>query len=82
MAARLGAEVCVQGLAAPLIAAGHAGLACLALVCVVQGAEEQAEVSRLLERVEDLADGLDRLLLDIVPDLALAARAHADEAPR
>ncbi|HED65489.1 MAG TPA: hypothetical protein ENJ09_08025 [Planctomycetes bacterium] len=79
MLARLGADVAVQGLAAPLLAAAHAGLSTLALVCVAATARARADVQPLLERAEELAPALDRLILALLPDFSLAARALSPE---
>jgi len=80
MAARLGAEVGVQGLATPLLAAAHAGLACLAVVAVVDSAASgAADPVRLVERAAELEPDLERFLLALAEDLASAAEALCAE---
>lgn len=67
--ARAGAEVSVQDLAAPLIAAAHCGLSCLSVVAVLQEGPE-VDVARLLEGAEALAPSLEELVEGLVPILA------------
>ena len=78
MAARLGAEVGVQGLATPLIAAAHAGLACLAVVALIDTAatrDSGADPVRLVERAAELQSALEEFLGALAEDLASAAEA-------
>lgn len=79
MLAELGAEVAVQSLATPLLAAAHAGLAVLALVAVTDAAHEPAEVSRLVEAAARFQPELEDLVVALAPDVAHAARARAAE---
>lgn len=79
MLARLGAEVSVPNLATPLLAAGHAGLAVLAIVAVTDAGEGQADVRGVLAAAEVLQPALEDLLLALVPDLSGAAEALAAE---
>ena len=81
MFARIGADVVVQSLAAPLIAGAHAGLATLALVAVSDTADAEAsvggnagvtDVSDLVQHATDSAPELEQLLLELVPELARA----------
>lgn len=76
--ARVGGEVAVQDLAGPLIAAAHGGLACLALVAVL---EERGgvDVARLLRGAEALAPALEELVEALVPDLAQIALELREE---
>ena len=67
---RAGADLAVQGLATPLIAAAHAGLGVAALVAVVQRRGEAADLRRILERAESLAPAVEDLLLTAAPSIA------------
>ena len=76
----LGAEVSVQGLAAPLITAAHAGLAVLAIVAVADAFDGRAtDVARLLEHAARAQPALEDLLLALTEDLAAAVRARGGE---
>jgi purine-nucleoside phosphorylase len=68
MLARLGAEVAVPALATPMLAAGHAGLAVLALVAATD-ASAHTSVPGLVAAADALQPGLEDLLLALVPDL-------------
>ena len=70
--ARAGAEVVVQDLAGPLIAAAHSGLAALSVVALLDPQGESL-VESLLEGAEALAPALEELLVALVPDLAVVA---------
>ncbi len=65
----LGASVSVQSLAAPLLAAGHAGLRALALVAVTDGGDRPVDLAALLTNAETLAPKLDDLLIAMSPHL-------------
>ncbi|MEO0649499.1 MAG: hypothetical protein AAFZ65_02325 [Planctomycetota bacterium] len=65
--ARAGAQVSVQGLASPVIAAAHAGLGLAALTAVVQSRGERVDLRRILERAERLAPALEDLFLTAAP---------------
>jgi purine nucleoside phosphorylase len=80
MLARLGADVAVPGLATPLLAAGHAGLALLAIVAVADAGGAGADVRGVVEAAGVLQPALEDLLLALVPDLAATAGALAAEA--
>jgi len=73
MLARLGAGVSVPNLATPLLAAGHAGLAVLALVAVTDAGEGAADVRGVLAAAGTLQPALEDLLLALVPELEAAA---------
>jgi len=79
MLARLGADVAVQSLAAPLHACAHAGLAVLAIVALVDDGGSPAEVARLIDRARRTQPALEELLALLLPDLQLAASALAAE---
>ena len=70
---RAGADVAAQGVAEPLLAAAHAGLGTLAIVCVTDRGEAASDVAAILARAESLAAGLDELLARLAPALARAA---------
>lgn len=74
MLALLGADAAVQSLAPALLAAGHAGLAVLAIVALVDAQEETLDVARLLERSRALEPRCARLLVALADDVARAAR--------
>ena len=77
MLARVGADVAVQGLAPPLIACGHAGLACLAIVAVTDdGTAGATGVAALVEAAAALDPALEDLLLALPEDLARAVQAR------
>lgn len=77
---RAGADLAVQELAAPLIAAAHAGLSCLALVALISGDRERgADVAGLIESAQALAPGLEDLLRELAPDLARVAFEEREE---
>jgi purine-nucleoside phosphorylase len=72
--ARAGADVAVQGLESPLLAAAHAGLAALAIVGVTDRGEGKADVAGIVAAAERIAPRLDELLAR----LAGAIREAAD----
>lgn len=77
---RAGADVSVQELAAPLVAAAHAGLSCLALVALIDDGEAMgAEVPGLVEAATAIAPGLEDLLRELAPDLARVAFEEREE---
>jgi len=71
--ARAGAQVAVQGLAAPLLAAGHAGLATLSVVVITDAGEGPADVGSILRASEAAAPALDELLSGLLPTLGQLA---------
>ncbi len=75
--ARAGAQVAVQGLEAPLIAAAHAGLSTLAIVALTD-LGERADLRRLLERSAEAAPALEDLLEALGPALAGALEAREE----
>jgi len=82
-----GAEVWVQGIAGPYLAAAHAGLEVLSIVALI-GAEEPlatprvgTDVQGLLLASEAAAPGLDALLAELVIPAAQAAAAAREELP-
>jgi purine-nucleoside phosphorylase len=79
MLAHLGADVSVPDLATPLLAAGHAGLAVLALVAVTDAHADGADVRSVLQAASVLQPALEDLLLALGPDLAETAARLAAE---
>jgi hypothetical protein len=85
MLARLGAEVAVQSLAAPLHACGHAGLALLSIVALVDdgrsaaGARVSDSIGSLIERARVAEPALEDLLAALFAELELAAASLAAE---
>jgi purine nucleoside phosphorylase len=71
--ARAGAQVSVQGLEGPLLAAAHAGLRALVIACVTDRGEEASDLSAILARAEAMAPGLDELLAALGPEIGRAA---------
>ena len=74
-----GAGVAVQGLADPLIAAAHAGLATLALVALTDSGDEPLRMAELVDRAEACAPALEDLIVALAPDLAEVARELEQE---
>ncbi len=68
--ARAGADVAVQGLATPLLAAAHAGLGVCAISAVTDLPGERLDIKRLLERAELVAPSLEELLIVLCAELA------------
>lgn len=67
--AAAGADVAVQRLADPMIAAAHAGLRALAICAVTDVAEECPAVPTLVERAAAAAPVLDALVVDVAARL-------------
>lgn len=86
MLATLGADVAVPGLAWPVLAAGHAGLALLALVAVTDAPDPASgapvDVRGVLAAAGALQPALEDLLLAVMPDVAATASALASEERR
>lgn len=70
--ARAGAQIGAFGLADPLIAMAHAGLSCLSIVAVLEGATRM-DLKTQIAAADRLAPALDDLLGALVPDLARTA---------
>ena len=79
MLARLGADVAVPDLATPLLAAGHAGLAVLALVAVTDARADGADVKSVVAAAGVLQPALEDVLLALAPALAETAARLAAE---
>jgi len=77
--ARAGAGVAVQGLAAPLLAAAHAGLSGLTLVAVAQVGQGPADLPRVLAAAERALPALEDVLAALAPALAVCADAQVAE---
>jgi purine-nucleoside phosphorylase len=71
--ARAGADVAVQNLADPLLAAAHAGLAVLAIACVTDSGRGGADIASMVDQAYRLAPALEELCSSLGPDLAAAA---------
>jgi purine-nucleoside phosphorylase len=71
--AKAGADIAVQGLATPLLASAHAGLAMLAIVCITDGGEGIADVGAIVRRADEMAPALEDLVVALAPDLHKAA---------
>src|SRR5260221_5446534 len=78
--AAAGADVAVQGLEGPLLAAAHAGLATLAVVCVTDRGDEGPDLASIVANAERMAPGLEELLARLAPDIASAAAGLEVEA--
>lgn len=70
--ARAGADVSVQGLAAPLLAAAHAGLSVLALVVVAERGPGPGRLRDVVAAAGAAEAALEDLLLALLPDLSAA----------
>lgn len=77
--ARAGAQISVQGLAAPLLAAAHSGLAVLSIVAVTDAGEGPVDLSAIVAASEALAPAIDDLLAATAGELCREARALARE---
>jgi hypothetical protein len=77
--ARLGAEISVQGLAAPLLSAAHAGLSVLALTAITQAGSDPADLGRILAATQSATAALEDWISALGSDLAAAAVALAAE---
>jgi purine-nucleoside phosphorylase len=77
--ATTGANVAVQRLADPILAAAHASLATLALVGVTDRGDEQLSMEELVARADQVAPALEDLVLAIAPELASVAERLRDE---
>jgi len=73
--ARAGAEIAVQSLATPLLAAAHAGLATLAIVALTDDAEGPSELQKLVASASSIQPALQDLLVSVTEDVGSAARA-------
>jgi purine-nucleoside phosphorylase len=78
--ARAGAEVAVQGLEGPLLAAAHAGLSVLAIVCVTDCGDGEADLASIVAAAERTAPALEDLLARIAPEIARVAAEGEVEA--
>jgi len=78
--ARAGAQVVVQGLEGPLLAAAHAGLAVLAVVCVTDRGEGELDLGQIVAAAERIAPGLEDLLVRLAPELARVSEEQQVEA--
>jgi purine-nucleoside phosphorylase len=70
---KAGADVAVQGLAIPLLASAHAGLAMLSIVCVTDAGEGIGDVGAIVRRADEMAPLLEDLVVALAPDLHKAA---------
>jgi hypothetical protein len=77
--ARAGAGIAVQGLAAPLLAAAHAGLCGLTLVAVAESGQGPADLPRVLGAAERALPALEDVLASLAPALAVCADAQVAE---
>jgi len=80
--AQTGAGVAVQGLADPLLACAHAGLALLSLVAVIDERDEAggpARIEQIVAHADRCAPQLDDLLHSLIPDLKTVAGEYAEE---
>lgn len=78
--ARAGADVAVQELQNPLLAAAHAGFAALSIVCVTDAGEGASDVRGIVQTADAMAAPLEELLLGITSDIAaIAVEAGVEE---
>jgi purine-nucleoside phosphorylase len=78
--ARAGADVVVQGLEGPLLAAAHAGLVALAIACVTDRGEGEVDLMQIVASAERMAPGLEDLLVRLAPEVARVADEQEVEA--
>ena len=76
---RAGADACVQGLAAPLLAAAHAGLRTLALVAIADRGPGPTRLRDTVAAAGAAEAALEDLLRALIPDLEATARAAREE---
>jgi purine-nucleoside phosphorylase len=74
-----GADVSVQDLAGPLLAAAHAGMGALALGVVVVHAGERVDIASVAASAQRLAPALDDLLLAVAAAAEKRARESLEE---
>lgn len=77
--ARTGADVAVQGLAATVLGAAHAGLGLVALVATTDDGARPVRMPALVERSERLAPALEDLVVQLLPAVIDQAQAWAAE---
>ena len=78
--ARAGADIAVQGLATPVLAAAHAGLSVMAMIAVTDAGDGVLDIRRLVSETESLAPAVDDLLLALAGEIsALLEEIREDE---
>jgi purine nucleoside phosphorylase len=77
-----GADVSVQDLAGPLLAAAHAGLGALAIGAVVARAGERADIAHVAASAQRMAPALDDLLVSVAGAAEKRARETLEERRR
>jgi len=78
--ARAGADVAVQELHNPLIAAAHAGFAMLGIVCVTDAGEGASDVKGIVTRADGLAAALEDVLVGLAGEIqSVAIDSGVDE---
>ncbi|MEW6072367.1 MAG: hypothetical protein AB1726_07165 [Planctomycetota bacterium] len=81
MLAILGADVAVQALGWPLLAAAHAGLAVLSIVAITDAGEGEPDIPGLVEAAGRLQPAMEDLLSALEEDVCGAVAARRREAP-
>lgn len=76
--ARAGADIAVQGLADPLLAAAHAGLGVLAVIVVTDAEEGAVDLTRILSIVQRTAPALEDLIVKIAEGMPRALKRGRD----
>ncbi|MBI5434918.1 MAG: hypothetical protein HZA52_18945 [Planctomycetes bacterium] len=77
--ARAGADVAVQDLAGPLIAAAHSGLGALGVGVIVARERDDVDVARIASLCQAVAPALDDLFWQLAADVQKEIRARLDE---
>ncbi|MCE9594838.1 MAG: hypothetical protein K8S98_11665 [Planctomycetes bacterium] len=77
--ARAGADVAVQDLAGPLLAAAHAGLGTLGVGVIVARERDDVDVARIASLCQAVAPALDDLFWQLAADVQKEIRARLDE---
>ncbi|HVS08653.1 MAG TPA: hypothetical protein VMS76_02175 [Planctomycetota bacterium] len=80
--ARAGAQVSVQRLAAPLLAAAHAGLGVLAISVVASATDAPLDMARIAAAARELAPAIDDLLWELSAEVQRRARADLERDAR
>jgi len=73
-----GADVAVQRLAAPLIAAAHAGLGVLGLVAVTNAGDGPVDIGRIAATSSAVAPALDDLLWSLAEEVQRSAPSELE----
>ena len=79
--AAAGAQVAVQRLAAPILAAAHAGLGTLCVVAITDAGEGPLDIAKVAATAGRIAPALDDFLWTLAGDVGRQAAARLEEGP-